>query len=159
MNICSSSFRHRIFIRAFSVYTPVKAIFSEHFGIVKIPCYAQFMNILGNIDADSLNVSFMKWCKLLIEDNVCGRTIAMDRKTVCATANMQSYSNPLHIVSAYITKLGITIGQLATEAKSNEIPTVQALIELLCGRTGRMAEELPGVAQWDRRQRHIPPCI
>lgn len=109
----------------------VAELFHTYFEIKRMPCYAQFMNILGNINVESLNHSFMKWCKLLLEDNIAGKTVAIDGKTICSTVNMQAYTSPLHIVSAYISEMGITIGQLATEDKSNEIPTVQALIKLL----------------------------
>lgn len=127
--LCSLRSAHEIWQWSNSKW--VGEMLREEFGIRKIPCYAQFMNILGNVKAESLNRSFMKWCEMLVEGGVVGKTIAIDGKAVCSTGNMQSYKSPLHIVSAYITELGITIGQLATEDKSNEIPTVQALIELL----------------------------
>jgi len=68
------------------------------------------------------------FCKLV---KVAGKTISFDGKTVCSTANMKSYESPLHIASAFVVENGITIGQLATDAKSNEIPAVQELIRLL----------------------------
>lgn len=40
---------------------------------------------------------------------------------------MQKYENPLHIISAQISELGLTLAQCSTEDKSNEIPTVQKL--------------------------------
>jgi trans-aconitate methyltransferase len=36
----------------------VRPVLREYFGMTKIPCYAQFMNILGNIKADSLDKIF-----------------------------------------------------------------------------------------------------
>jgi len=59
------------------------------------------------------------------------KTVAIDGKTVCSTAKMQTYESPLHIVSAYVSEYGLTIGQVAVDDKSNEIPAVQALIKLL----------------------------
>ena len=44
---------------------------------------------------------------------------------------MESYDNPLHIVSAQIAELGLTLGQEAVESKSNEIPATQRLIKML----------------------------
>ena len=44
---------------------------------------------------------------------------------------MASYKNPLHIASAFVVERGITIGQLAADSKSNEIPAVRELIRLL----------------------------
>jgi predicted transposase YbfD/YdcC len=44
---------------------------------------------------------------------------------------MSKYENPLHIVSAQIAELGITFGQQAVDGKSNEIPAVRELLEML----------------------------
>ena len=44
---------------------------------------------------------------------------------------MDNYDKPLHIISAHIAELGLTIGQKAVEGKSNEIPAVRDLINLL----------------------------
>jgi len=44
---------------------------------------------------------------------------------------MKKYKSPLHIVSAFVADLGITFGQQAVCDKSNEIPAVRELIEML----------------------------
>jgi predicted transposase YbfD/YdcC len=44
---------------------------------------------------------------------------------------MKAFESPLHIVSAYVSEYGLTIGQVAVDDKSNEIPAVQALIKTL----------------------------
>ena len=67
-----------------------------------------------------------------------GKTIAIDGKTVCSTANMGKYKSPLHIASAFVVENGITIGQLAAEGKGKEIPCVQELIRLLDIERGRV---------------------
>ena len=110
----------------------VATIFREHFGITRMPCYAQFMNILGNIKADSLDKIFIDWCKLLVENRLIDTTIAIDGKTVRSTDAMDAFGSPLHIVSAQIAEYGLTIGQVAVDDKSNEIPAVQSLIKMLC---------------------------
>lgn len=108
----------------------VSRMLSETFGITKIPCYSHFAELVGLIDSEELNKIFMDFFSKLIE-TATGKTIAIDGKTVCSTANMKCYKSPLHIVSAFVVENGITIGQLATESKSNEIPTVRQLIRLL----------------------------
>ena len=50
------------------------------------------------------------FCKLIWE--VAGKTIAIDGKTICSTANKGNFKSPLHIVSAFVVENGITIGQL-----------------------------------------------
>jgi predicted transposase YbfD/YdcC len=102
----------------------------EKFGIEKISCYSHFTNLLGMIDSEELNKIFMEFfCKLA--ETVVGKTIAIDGKTVCSTANMGNFKSPLHIASAFVVENGITIGQLAAEGKGKEIPCVQELIRLL----------------------------
>ena len=44
---------------------------------------------------------------------------------------MDSYEQPLHIVSAQIAGLGLIFGQEAVQGKSNEIPATQRLIKML----------------------------
>jgi predicted transposase YbfD/YdcC len=44
---------------------------------------------------------------------------------------MGCYESPLHIASAFVVENGITIGQLAVDSKSNEIPAVRELIRIL----------------------------
>ncbi len=108
----------------------VSKMLSIVFGIRKIPCYSHFTNLVGIINGDELNKIFMEFFSKLV-GNVVGKTIAIDGKTVCSTANMGKFESPLHIASAFVAENGITIGQLAVEAKSNEIPAVQELIRLL----------------------------
>lgn len=58
-----------------------------------------------------------------------GRFIAVDGKTSRRT--FDSYSRPMHLISAFVSELGITLGQLATADKSNEITAIPELLDLL----------------------------
>jgi len=108
----------------------ISRLLSEKMGIKRISCYSHFTNLVGLIDSEELNKIFMEFfCKLV--ESVVGKTIAIDGKTVCSTANMGKYKSPLHIASAFVVENGITIGQLAAEGKGKEIPCVQELIRLL----------------------------
>lgn len=102
----------------------------EKFQIRIIPCYSHFTNLVGMIDSDELNKIFMEFFQKLAGE-LTGKTVAIDGKTICSTANMKGRKSPLHIASAFVVQHGITIGQLAADAKSNEIPAVQELIKLL----------------------------
>jgi predicted transposase YbfD/YdcC len=117
-------------IQAWATSKAVSTMLSEKFKIKKIPCYSHFTNIVGLIDSEELNKIFMEFFRKLVE-TVVGKTIAIDGKTVCSTANMGKYQSPLHIASAFVVENGITIGQLAAEGKGKEIPCVQELIRLL----------------------------
>jgi len=108
----------------------VNPMLQENFGIIKIPCYSHFAGLVGLIDSEKLNKIFMDFFSKLVE-TVVGKTIAIDGKTICTTANMKKFESPLNIASAFVVENGITIGQLAADSKSNEIPIVRELIRLL----------------------------
>jgi|SRR5215510_890724 len=107
----------------------IRKFLSKEFGINEVPCYSWFTQILGMIKPESFNTCFTKW--VTSGTKIAGKTISLDGKTVCSTAKMDKYQNPLHIVSAQIAELGITLGQQAVDGKSNEIPAAQELIKLL----------------------------
>jgi predicted transposase YbfD/YdcC len=78
-----------------------------------------------------MNECFTNWVYSFLPEQMEGQTVSFDGKTVCSTAKMERYENPLHIVSAQISELGLTFGQEAVDGKSNEIPAVQRLIKML----------------------------
>ena len=57
----------------------VSKMLKEHFGIGRIPCYSQFTNIVGLIDSEELNKTFMEFFHKIVE-SVIGKTIAFDEK-------------------------------------------------------------------------------
>ena len=109
----------------------VKEFLKIYFGIKVIPCYFWILSLMKLILPKSFNLCFIKWVESLIPEKSEGYTVSFDGKTVCSTANMDKYENPLHIVSAHIAELGITFGQQTVYDKSNEIPAVRELIGLL----------------------------
>ena len=108
----------------------IRNFLSEHFGIEKLVCYSWFTRVLGLIKPESFSKCFTKRVMNSV-NGVEGKSLSFDGKTVRSTAKMKNYENPLHIVSAQIAELGITFGQKAVDGKSNEIPAVRELIELL----------------------------
>lgn len=109
----------------------VKVFLSEYFGIRKVPCYYWLLCLLKLINPESLNQCFIKWVQSLSPDTLADFTISFDGKTVCSTGKMEKYNSPMHIVSAHIAELGITFGQKTVYEKSNEIPAVRELLDLL----------------------------
>ena len=61
--------------------------------------------------------------------NVEGKTVAIDGKTICGSGNDKHKA--YHVVSAWVAENQITLGQLATEEKSNEITAIPELIDML----------------------------
>lgn len=107
-----------------------KEMFRKVFGIYKIPSYSQFTNIMNIVDNTQLEDAFRAWSQWIIYD-LKGKTVSFDGKTIRATCNMKHYEQAVHIISAHVCEMGITIGKLAAKSKSNEIPAVQELIKQL----------------------------
>jgi len=59
------------------------------------------------------------------------RHIAIDGKALRRSHDRQHGLGPMHIVSAWASDFGITLGQVATEEKSNEITAIPQLLELI----------------------------
>lgn len=107
-----------------------RQMLKEVFNIRKIPCYSQFTNIMNIIDNEQLEQAFRAWAQWIVFD-LQGKTVSFDGKTIKTTCNMKKYTQPIHIISAHVSELGITIAQLSTKSKSNEIPAVKDLIMTL----------------------------
>lgn len=108
-----------------------KEFLKEKFQIEKVPCYYWLLCLLKLVKPDSLNKCFIKWVERILPNKSKNFTIAVDGKTVRSTAKMDSYESPLHIISAYISEIGMTFAQKSVNDKSNEIPAVQELLNEL----------------------------
>jgi predicted transposase YbfD/YdcC len=109
----------------------VSEFLASHFEIMIVPCYYWLTCLLKIIKPKSLNQCFINWAQSFLPDGVNGFTLSFDGKTIRSTGKMAKYDKPLHIVSAHVAELGITVGQQTVDEKSNEIPAVRELIELL----------------------------
>jgi predicted transposase YbfD/YdcC len=104
---------------------------AKHFAIKEIPCYYWLLCLLKLIKPKSLNQCFINWSQSFLPEGTKDLTLSFDGKTIRSTGKMDKYDSPLHIVSAHVAEFGITIGQQTVDGKSNEIPAVRKLIELL----------------------------
>ncbi len=57
--------------------------------------------------------------------------VPVDGKTLRSSGGGKHRDNPLHVVSAWATKQGMTLGQVAVDSKSNEITAIPKLLEML----------------------------
>jgi len=109
----------------------IKGFLAGHFRIERIPCYYWMLCLLALIKPTSLNQCLTRRVQSLLPDGMKAMTISFDGKTVCSTGKMDAYDSPLHIISAHLAELGITLAGLKTDGKSNEIPAVRELIGML----------------------------
>ena len=105
----------------------------QYTELESIPCLSTISNILKVINPDHLELCLygifnnVLKCKMKIEE----KQICIDGKTICSTATMKKHEKPMHIITALLADESVSLGQITVESKSNEIPAVRELIELL----------------------------
>ena len=107
----------------------ISKFLKEEFAINAVPCYFWLLTLLKMIKPESLNQCFVKFMEALLPQKK--KVISVDGKTIRSTAKMDSYEKPLHIISAQISELKMTLAQKTCSGKSNEIPTVKELLNSL----------------------------
>ena len=121
--------RNMIMIVDWSKSPSVTKFLQEKMKIPRVPCYSQYTNIMGVIKSESLNEAFVKWVGSLVE--IRDKTIAIDGKTIVSTERIARLEKPIHIVSAYISELCLTLGQKAAAGKGKEVPAFLDLLDML----------------------------
>ena len=98
-----------------------------------IPSRDCIRRLLMALKPEAFQKCFQAWIANAppVEAGGRGRLIAIDGKTCRGSHDEASGLGPLHIVSAWASEEGIALGQIATEAKSNEITAIPLLLEQL----------------------------
>ena len=109
----------------------VSEFLKEKFGIDHVPCYYWILSLLKYVKPESLNRCFADWVYSFMPEKSRDMTISLDGKTICSTLKMDKIESPLHIISAQVCELGLTLAQRCTDDKSNEITAVQELLKEL----------------------------
>lgn len=101
----------------------------QQFGICLngIPSHDTLSRFFRFVDSSSFEKCFIAWTQKI--SKVVGGVIALDGKTICNSGIGDEKA--IHLVSAFSVENNIVLGQLATEAKSNEITAFPLLIDLL----------------------------
>lgn len=95
-----------------------------------IPSRDCIRRVLTALKPESFQESFESWIASLVNERVTGKGIvAIDGKTLRRSHDQKNGLGPLHLVSAWATDNGLSLGQVATEEKSNEITAIPALID------------------------------
>ena len=115
----------------------------EEFGVAKeawlatfldlrngIPSADTFRRVLSAVNPKAFNACFVAWTQAL-STGTAGKLVALDGKTIRHSFDRATGQKALHIVSAWIAENRLTLGQIATEEKSNEITAIPKLLELL----------------------------
>lgn len=94
-----------------------------------IPSHDTFGRVFARLDPAGLAASIQQWFAEI--GRVLGDAIHIDGKTLRGSFDTATGRNPLHLVSAWAGQTRLTLGQIATETKSNEITAIPLLLELL----------------------------
>jgi predicted transposase YbfD/YdcC len=100
-----------------------------------IPSHDTIGRVLATLEPQAFQPCFQAWVKSLCEASETGESpaasevIAIDGKTLRRSHDRKKNLGPLHLVSAWSVSHGVSLGQLATEEKSNEITAIPLLID------------------------------
>jgi predicted transposase YbfD/YdcC len=95
-----------------------------------IPSRDCVRRVLSLLQPEAFQECFQSWIASLLSESVAGRpVIAIDGKTVRRSHDGKHGLGPLHLVSAWVTEHGLSLGQVATDEKSNEITAIPELLE------------------------------
>lgn len=99
-----------------------------------IPSHDTFGRVFAQIDSRSFQESFLGWVKL-VSLKMPRQIISIDGKTLRRSHDRAKGKEALHLVSAWACANHLVLGQVKTDAKSNEITAIPELLKLLdlCG--------------------------
>ena len=95
-----------------------------------IPSHDTIGRLLSALDPKAFSELFIRWLTRW-SDELKEAHIAIDGKAVRASVERSQRCSPLLIVSAFAVESGLALGQVQTEASSNEIEAVPRLLEQL----------------------------
>ena len=94
-----------------------------------IPDEDTFRRIFERVNSSQLLSCLQQW---LAEKSLSGgREINLDGKTIRGSGCVSAERKGIHMVSAWVNENNLTLGQLATEAHSNEITAIPQLLDMI----------------------------
>ena len=98
--------------------------------IEKTPSHDCLSDLFAVIDPEKFMEIFVKWITSLVELKT-GTIISIDGKAVKSARDKINGGNTPYILSAFMSEIGISIGQVAVDKKSNEIKAIPDLLKIL----------------------------
>ena len=105
-----------------------KEFLKKEFNIKLIPSKPTLTRVIAMVNPKWLSLSIVCILNTLIKNNPS--QIMLDGKVIKSTDAIKTIETMMNIVTAY-TDTGISLGQITVDSKSNEIPAVRELIEML----------------------------
>lgn len=95
-----------------------------------IPSHDTFGRVFARLDPVAFERCFQAWVGEVARLSQ-GEVVALDGKTVRGSGTGPAREGALHLVSAWACEAGLTLGQVRTPAKGNEITALPELLALL----------------------------
>ncbi|MBK1646114.1 ISAs1 family transposase, partial [Thiocapsa imhoffii] len=95
-----------------------------------IPSHDTFGRVFSLLQPEAFEACFRDWVEA-IRAVIPGEVIAIDGETLRRSHDRGKGLAALHLVSAWATANRVVLGQVATEAKSNEITAIPQVLDLL----------------------------
>jgi len=95
-----------------------------------IPSHDTFRRVFMLIDPDAFEACFSRWVQAWAH-GFKREVVAVDGKTVRRSGSRRHDHGPLHVVSAWASERGLSLGQRAVDGQSNEITAIPELLETL----------------------------
>jgi len=95
-----------------------------------IPSHDTFGTVFSIINPSEFEKCFISWIRS-VATLTKGQIVAIDGKTLRRSHDKSSNKSAIHMVSAWASENRITLGQVITDEKSNEITAIPELLDLL----------------------------
>lgn len=95
-----------------------------------IPSHDTISRVLAALQPKKFQTCFIRWMATLCP-SLEGEIVAIDGKTARGSRDAASALPAIHMVSAFACRHGITLGQVKTDDKSNEITALPELVDAL----------------------------
>lgn len=103
----------------------------EFFGLEgDLPSHDTFRRIFSLIDPSEFETTFLAWM-MDVEAVTEGSVVAIDGKVLRGSADEKKGKLPLHLVSAWASENGVSLGHVPVDSKSNELTAIPQLLEVL----------------------------
>lgn len=95
-----------------------------------LPVDDTIARVVSRLDPVQFQHCFLNWMQAVSARSE-GRVIAIDGKVLRRSYHPKDRTSAIHMVSAFASANGVVLGQVKTDAKSNEITAIPALLSLL----------------------------
>lgn len=95
-----------------------------------IPSEDTFRRVFGLVKPEQLQQHFRAWVDATCP-HTAGQVVPIDGKTLRRSHDRATDQSAIHMLSAWAAADGLVLGQLKIDAKTNEIPAIPKLLQLL----------------------------